>query len=117
MLSDTIGAISTPPGNGGIGIIRISGALSLNIISKLFGKTKKGIDQDLSLQSHKVYHGYIFDSVTSHIIDEVLIIPMLSPTSYTTEDIIEIQAHSGNIVMRSILDQIILHGARLAEPG
>ncbi len=117
MINDTIAAISTPPGNGGIGVIRISGHNSLNIITKLFGRTKKGVEGDLSFQSHKVYHGYIFDPVTKQILDEVLVIPMLAPSSYTTEDVIEIQAHSGSIVMRSILDQIISHGARLAEPG
>ena len=117
MTSDTIAAISTPPGNGGIGVIRISGPDSLDITSKLFGRTKKGIEDCKTLQSHKVYHGYIFDSETDQIIDEVLVIPMLAPSSYTTEDIVEIQAHSGNIVMRSILDKILSHGARLADPG
>jgi tRNA modification GTPase len=117
MIDDTIAAISTPPGNGGIGIIRISGHRSLDIISKLFGRTKKGVEDCISLNSHKVYHGYIFDSVTEQIIDEVLVIPMLAPSSYTAEDVVEIQAHSGSIVMRSILDQVISHGARLAEPG
>ncbi|MCK5541390.1 MAG: tRNA uridine-5-carboxymethylaminomethyl(34) synthesis GTPase MnmE [Desulfobacterales bacterium] len=117
MTNDTIAAISTPPGNGGIGVIRISGRNSLDIISKLFGRTKTGVEDCISLQSHKVYHGYIFDSVTKQIIDEVLVIPMLAPSSYTTEDVIEIQAHSGSIVMRSILDQVLSKGARLAEPG
>ena len=117
MTNDTIAAISTPPGNGGIGVIRISGLNSLDIISKLFGRTKKGAEDCKNLQSHKVYHGYIFDTGTNQIIDEVLVIPMLAPSSYTTEDVVEIQAHSGNIVMRSILDQVVSHGARLAEPG
>ncbi|MCP3899822.1 MAG: tRNA uridine-5-carboxymethylaminomethyl(34) synthesis GTPase MnmE, partial [Desulfobacteraceae bacterium] len=117
MINDTIAAISTPPGNGGIGVIRISGHNSKSIILKLFGKTKAGVDDCISLQSHKVYHGYIFDSATNQAIDEVLMIPMLAPCSYTTEDVIEIQAHSGSIVMRSILDQVVSEGARLAEPG
>jgi tRNA modification GTPase len=117
MTNDTIAAISTPPGNGGIGVIRISGQNSLDIISKLFGRTRKGVEDCISLQSHKVYHGYIFDSATKQTIDEVLVIPMLAPSSYTTEDVIEIQAHSGSIVMRSILEQVISKGARLAEPG
>ena len=117
MTNDTIAAISTPPGNGGIGVIRISGPNSLDIISKLFGRTKKGSEDCKNFQSHKVYHGYIFDSDTAEIIDEVLVIPMLAPSSYTTEDVVEIQAHSGNIVMRSILDLVVSHGARLAEPG
>ncbi|MCK5099719.1 MAG: tRNA uridine-5-carboxymethylaminomethyl(34) synthesis GTPase MnmE [Desulfobacteraceae bacterium] len=117
MTNDTIAAISTPPGNGGIGVIRISGLNSLDIISKLFGRTKKGSEDCKNFQSHKVHHGYIFDSDTAEIIDEVLVIPMLAPSSYTTEDVVEIQAHSGNIVMRSILDLVVSHGARLAEPG
>jgi tRNA modification GTPase len=117
MINDTIAAISTPPGNGGIGVIRLSGPGSVDIISKLFGRTKKCTEDCKSLQSHKVYHGYIFDSEAGQIIDEVLVIPMLAPKSYTTEDVIEIQAHSGNIVMRSILNRVISHGARLAEPG
>lgn len=117
MTSDTIAAISTPPGNGGIGVIRISGPESLDITSKLFGRTKKGVENCKSLQSHRVYHGYIFDTSEDQILDEVLVIPMLAPSSYTTEDVVEIQAHSGNIVMRSILDKVVSLGARLAEPG
>ncbi len=117
MIKDTIAAISTPPGNGGIGVIRISGPASLDIISKLFGRTKAGIEKSFTFESHRVYHGYIFDPDMELPMDEVLVIPMLAPSSYTTEDIVEIQAHSGNIVMRSILDQVISKGARLAEPG
>ncbi len=117
MTSDTIAAISTPPGNGGIGIIRISGPDSLDILSKIFGRSKKGVENCQDLQSHRVYHGYLFGSDNAHIIDEVLVIPMLAPSSYTTEDVVEIQAHSGNIVMRSILNQVIYHGARIADPG
>ena len=117
MIKDTIAAIATPLGSGGIGIIRISGPKALSIISKLFGTTKKGPDGGSDFISHQFMHGYIFNSITCIIIDEVLMVYMSSPRSYTTEDVVEIQAHSGSLVMRTILDEVILKGARLAEPG
>ncbi|OQY01696.1 MAG: tRNA uridine-5-carboxymethylaminomethyl(34) synthesis GTPase MnmE [Desulfobacteraceae bacterium 4572_130] len=116
-MKDTIAAIATPLGNGGIGIIRISGPNALSIISKLFGTTKKGPEDCSNFTSHQFMHGYIFNSVSCMIIDEVLMVYMSSPRSYTTEDVVEIQAHSGSLVMRTILDQVISKGARLAQPG
>ncbi len=117
MTEDTIAAIATPPGSGGIGIVKISGLQSLNIVSKIFGRTKKGPEDCSSLESHRIIHGYIFHGKTGFVIDEVLLVPMLAPRSYTSENIVEIQAHSGNIVMASILDQVIWAGAELARPG
>jgi len=114
---DTIAAIATPPGRGGIGIVKISGSRSLDIVSKIFGKTKKGPDPCSLFESHRVVHGYIFDTGTGLVIDEVLIVPMLAPRSYTNENVVEIQAHSGNLVMGVILENVIQAGARLAEPG
>lgn len=69
------------------------------------------------LSSHTVTHGYVFDEQDSSVIDEVLMIPMKGPRSYTAEDVVEIQAHSGTVVLRSILDRILNLGARLADPG
>ncbi len=118
MIEDTIAAIATPPGCGGVGIVKISGAQSLSIVSNLFGKTKEKPDFCCSaFESHRVVHGYVFNSETGFVIDEVLLVPMLAPRSYTREDIVEIQAHSGNIVLSSILEEVIKNGARLAEPG
>ena len=117
MTEDTIAAIATPPGSGGIGIVKISGLRSLNIASKIFGKTKKGPEDCSSFESHRIVHGYIFDTETGLVLDEVLFVPMLAPRSYTGENIVEIQAHSGNLVMGLILDRVIKNGARLAEPG
>ena len=114
---DTIAAIATPYGSGGIGIIRISGTKAFDIASKIFSKSKIKFQRPLNLKSHKVEHGYIFDTRKPQIIDEILLIFMKKPSSYTTEDIIEIQAHCSLLVLRTILDLIILHGARLAEPG
>lgn len=117
MTTDTIAAISTPPGIGGIGVIRISGPQCLEILSLLFGGTRAGVEDCTALQSHKVFHGYVFDSREKAVIDEVLVIPMQAPRSYTAEDVVEIQSHSGNVVLNTILEQVLTQGARPAEPG
>ncbi len=117
MTEDTIAAIATPPGKGGIGIVKISGSRSLKIVSKIFGTTRKGPEDCFQLESHRIVHGYIFDAEKHFVIDEVLLVPMLAPRSYTSEDVVEIQAHSGSIVMANILEGVIKAGARLAEPG
>lgn len=116
-MTDTIAAISTPFGNGGIGVIRISGPRALEAASEVFGRNKTGPSDCRKLQSHRVYHGYVFDLDNRDIIDEVLLIPMRAPTSYTRETVVEIQAHSGAIVLRTILDRLLSLGVRLAEPG
>ncbi len=117
MTHDTIAAMATPAGSGGIGIIRVSGAEAPDLVSGLFSTTKKGPRNCLNLESHRVIHGYFFDGATGHVIDEVLLIPMLAPRSYTAENVVEIQAHSGPLVLGTILDQLIKKGARLADPG
>jgi len=126
-MNDTIAAIATPYGSGGIGVIRISGPKAFDIISKFFSRkkirirtkpaTNIGVEKSKPLESHRVYHGYILDIKSDDVLDEVLIIPMKGPSSYTAEDVVEIQAHSGTIVLRTILDQILSCGARLSEPG
>lgn len=116
-MNDTIAAIATPYGSGGIGVIRISGPKAFGIASKLFSKRKNRPEVCSDLASHKVYHGYIFNLKNNDVIDEVLLFSMKGPSSYTAEDVIEIQAHAGTIVLRAILDEILLLGARLSEPG
>lgn len=116
-MNDTITAIATPFGSGGIGVIRISGTDAFSIASKLFSKRKAGFEAPENFESHKVYHGYIFNHKTLAVIDEVLLISMKGPSSYTAEDVIEIQAHSGTFVLRAILEEILSFGARLSEPG
>ena len=116
-MNDTIAAIATPYGSGGIGVIRISGPKAFDIASKIFSKTKNRACRIIKLDSHRVYHGYIFDTKNKDILDEVLLIPMKGPCSYTAEDVVEIQAHSGTIVLRTLLNEILSRGARLAEPG
>ena len=111
--SDTIAAISTGMNNAGIGIIRISGEEAFDIAKQLFFlRSGKGFD---GFESHRVYYGFIKDE--GGIIDEVLLIPLKAPKSYTTEDTIEIDCHGGNLVMRRILKAVLDKGARLAEPG
>ncbi len=114
---DTIAAIATPPGEGGISIIRISGEESFEIIEEIYSSAKSGftpveIDE---LNSHTVHFGYIRDG--EDIIDEVLFTIFKNPHSYTGEDVIEISTHGGTYVAGRILKLILHKGARLAQPG
>ena len=113
---DTIAAIATPRGEGGIGIIRVSGPQAIPIASQLFhpsGSIK--IDK---LPSHTLTHGHVIDTSSSdEIIDEVLLGIMRSPHTYTTEDIVEFNCHGGIIPLTNVLELVVNAGARLAEPG
>ncbi len=112
---DTIAAIATPPGPGGIGIIRISGPLSLQIFQNLFVSRHKGRQQDP--ESHRMYYGWIVDPGSGSPVDEVLSVFMRAPNTYTREDVVEIQCHGSYLVLQEILNAITACGARLAEPG
>ncbi|MFN3921558.1 MAG: tRNA uridine-5-carboxymethylaminomethyl(34) synthesis GTPase MnmE [Caldimicrobium sp.] len=111
---DTIAAIATPPGRGAIGVIKISGEKSLSILQKIFRPAKKEIK---IFQSHRFYYGFIHDPETGEKIDEVLVVYMQKPFSYTREDVVEIHAHSGYFNLRGILELVLKSGARPAEPG
>lgn len=114
-LDDTIAAISTANGEGGIGIVRISGKESFNILKKIFVlKNEKNIKD---FKSHTVKYGYIIDPNTKEKIDEVLVTFMKEPKTYTREDIVEINCHGGIISVKSILQKVLENGARLSEPG
>ena len=110
---DTIAAIATPLGTGGIGIIRISGPRSLEIATLLF-HPRQAVSP---LKSHHLYHGVIIDPDDGHSIDEVLLSYMAKPRSYTREDVIEINCHGGLVPLKEILSLVLKSGARLAEPG
>jgi len=112
-LEDTIAAIATPPGVGGIGIIRVSGPKSRDLLRLLF-KSAKGIGD---LRSHHLYHGDIISPETGAVIDEVLVCLMKKPHSYTGEDVLEINCHGGPVILQTVLTEIVKAGARLAEPG
>ena len=116
MISDTIAAIATFPGNAGINIIRISGDNALNIAKKIFVKKEKNVENSISLKPRYLHYGFIVDE-NNKIIDEVLISYMKAPKTYTTEDIIEINCHGGIISAKKILEMVLLHGCRLAEKG
>ncbi len=112
---ETIAAIATPPGPGGIGVIRISGPLSLQIFQRLFLPRHKVRPQ--GYESHRMYYGWIIDPDSSSPVDEVLGVFMQGPNTYTREDVVEIQCHGSYLVLQEILSLITAAGARLAEPG
>ena len=109
-MNDTIAAISTALGVGAISIIRVSGNDSLNIVNKVF----KGKDLT-KVPSHTIHYGHIISG--NEIIDEVLVSVMLSPKTFTTENIVEINSHGGIATTNRILQLLLTNGARLAEPG
>ncbi|MBN2029131.1 tRNA uridine-5-carboxymethylaminomethyl(34) synthesis GTPase MnmE [bacterium] len=109
--NDTIAAISTPPGEGGIAVVRMSGTSSLSIIRKVF-RGKNPIQKNSKGQ---VYHGWIVEK--DEPIDEVVLTLFHSPHSYTGEDVIEVSCHGGLFISRRILEVLIQYGARPAEPG
>ena len=115
--SATIAAISTPPGQGGLGVIRISGPDASEIAQRIFRRTSGKSIALTSKQSHRVFYGRIVDPVTGQQIDEVLLTWLASPRSYTTEDTVEISCHGGQLPLRETLRVIVAAGARHAEPG
>ena len=107
---DTIAAITTPPGEGGVAIIRISGKNSISTANKIFNK-------DLSqFSSHTAHYGKILDKL-QQTVDQVLVLLMLNGKSFTGEDTVEIHCHGGSLVARKILDLVLDAGARAAMPG
>ncbi len=110
---NTITAISTPVGEGGIGIIRLSGPEAFNIGREIFSPKREGEEYP---RSHRLYYGFIKDE-EGDILDEVMVSFMRAPITYTKEDIVEINCHSGIMSLRTILKRVLEKGARLAEPG
>ncbi len=110
---DTIAAIATPPGVGGIGIVRVSGPGAEKICRALF----KSPAVAGPLKSHHLYHGDIISPETGGVIDEVLIALMKGPHSYTGEDVLEIHCHGGHLILQAVLNEVIKGGGRPAEPG
>src|SRR5574337_176820 len=107
---DTIVALATPPGIGAIGVIRLSGEKSVDVINKLFPS------KDLKLQpSHTLHVGYIVHQ--NKILDEVVVSLFKGPRSYTGEDVIEISCHGSPYIHQQVLEACVVEGARLAKPG
>ena len=115
MFDTTIAAIATSLGPSGVGNVRISGADSFSIISKLAFNNKREALFVKKMESHTIHHGYIYDDDV--VIDEVLILLMKAPHTFTGEDTVEIDCHGGVMVMQKILETVIKNGATLAEPG
>ena len=111
--SDTIAAIATPIGQAGIGIIRLSGPEATGIAGKIFRPHRAGA----GLENRRLYLGHIIDPDSGALIDEVLLTRMRAPHSYTCEDVVEIQSHSGYLLLSRILRLVMDAGARLAKPG
>ena len=109
--SDTICAIATSLNSSGIGIIRVSGEESISIVDSIFRGKNKLVDCD----THTIQYGHIYDN--ENIVDEVLVMIMKAPRSYTTEDVIEIDCHGGILVLKKVLSLLVNAGARIAEPG
>lgn len=113
MFFDTIAGISTPRGEGGIGIIRISGTEAFEILEKIFvPKSKKKISE---LKNFSINYGHIVDR--EEVIDEVMVSIMKSPNTYTKEDIVEINCHGGFVITEKVLEVVLKNGARIAEAG
>ena len=114
MRTDTIAAIATAVANAGIGIVRISGEEAFAVIDKVY-RPRKG-EKKLSLaQSHTVHYGYICDG--EKIVDEAMVLILRAPNTYTREDTVEIDCHGGALVLQRVLETVVKHGARTAEPG
>uniref|UniRef100_UPI004056AF8B tRNA uridine-5-carboxymethylaminomethyl(34) synthesis GTPase MnmE n=1 Tax=Agathobacter sp. TaxID=2021311 RepID=UPI004056AF8B len=114
MKTDTIAAIATAMSPSGIGIIRLSGEEAFSIIDKVYC-SKNGKKKISTCDSHTIHYGYIYDE--EEMIDEVMVLLMKAPNTYTKEDTVEIDCHGGVFVMKRILETVIKHGARPAEPG
>lgn len=113
MFDDTIAAIATAMAPGGIGIVRISGPEAVQIADRVY-RSKSG-RKLADFPTHTIHYGYIMDG--EHVVDEVMVLLMLSPHSYTKEDCVEIDCHGGPKVMQKILEVVVENGARLADPG
>ena len=113
MNAGTIAAISTPWGTGGIGIIRISGPGAFSVAARIF----RGSRQINEIMSHSVVHGRIIDPADGHMVDEVLLVKMDAPNTFTGEDTIEINCHGGIVVLNRVLSLVLRHGARAAQAG
>lgn len=114
MKTDTIAAIATGLGSAGISIIRISGEDALPVIDRIY-RSKNGKKVLSKESSHTVHYGYIVDG--DEVIDEVMVVIMKAPSTYTREDVVEIDCHGGIVVTRKILEIVLKNGARIAEPG
>ena len=114
MRTDTIAAIATAVSDSGIGIIRISGDDAIEVADRVY-RSKNNKKRLTKVESHTIHYGFIYDE--DELIDEVMVVVMKAPNTYTRENVVEIDCHGGILVMNKILDVILKNGCRLAEPG
>ena len=114
MKTDTIAAIATAMSNSGIGIVRISGDEALQVADRIF-EPRKGNKKVSDMDTHTIHYGFVKDG--NEVIDEVMLLIMKAPNSYTREDTVEIDCHGGVLVMKKLLETVLKYGARPAEPG
>ncbi|HST03585.1 MAG TPA: tRNA uridine-5-carboxymethylaminomethyl(34) synthesis GTPase MnmE [Chloroflexia bacterium] len=117
MYEDTIAAIATPPGEGGIGTIRLSGPSAASILARIFVPASGAILSPDDIESHKLVYGAVVDPHTHERVDEALVALMRAPHSYTCEDVVEVDCHGGVVPVQSVLALCLHEGARIAEPG
>lgn len=111
---DTIAAISTPPGEGAISIVRLSGEDAIKIAGEVYRSGSKHL-QDVA--THTIHYGHIVDPQNDQLLDEVMVSVMRAPKTFTREDVVEINCHGGIVVVNQMLQLLLRQGARLAEPG
>lgn len=111
---DTIAAISTAPGEGAIGIVRMSGDDALRIADQVYRSGKKVLSEQAT---HTIHYGHIVDPATSEVMDEVMVSVLRAPKTFTREDVVEINCHGGIVAVNRVLQLVLRSGARLAEPG
>jgi tRNA modification GTPase len=114
--SETIAAISTPPGRGGIGVVRLSGEKAFEIALAVFKKNDGDMKAE-KIESHKAYYGRVIDPDSGNELDEALVLFMKAPRTYTCEDMVEISLHGSPVILERVLEILIAKSARLAEPG
>ncbi|AVP35966.1 tRNA uridine-5-carboxymethylaminomethyl(34) synthesis GTPase MnmE [Staphylococcus felis] len=110
---DTITSISTPMGEGAIGIVRLSGRDAIEVADKLY----KGKHALKDVDTHTIHYGHIIDPATQDVVEEVMVSVLRAPRTFTREDIVEINCHGGILTINRVLELTMTHGARLAEPG
>jgi len=115
--NDTIAAISTSLGESGIGIVRVSGPKALEIAQKLFRDKNLNKKNIKDFPTYTVHYGFAVDPSYEEIIDEIILVLMKKPKSYTREDVVEFNCHGGILSIKKVLEAAIRHGARMAEPG
>lgn len=113
-METTIAAISTAMSASGIGIVRMSGPEAMDIISRIY-RSKKGKKKIKEVSSHTIHYGYIYDG--DEVVDEVLVMIMKAPRTYTGEDTVEIDCHGGVYAMKKVLETVLKNGGQIAEPG